>query len=126
MILCDLGQAVLIACVALFLPPFPVLVALVAGASVLSTLFFPAGRSAVPALVPDEDLTPANALLGSAANLSFALGPAAGALLFAIIGARGALALDALTFLVSAALLSRLPTLPPAREARLGFEPGLC
>jgi MFS family permease len=120
MILCDLGQAVLIGCVALTLPPFAVLVALVAGASVLSTLFFPAGRSAVPALVPDEDLTPANALLGSAANLSFALGPAAGALLFAGIGARGALALDALTFLVSAALLSRLPALPPAGEARPG------
>jgi MFS family permease len=41
MILCDLGQAALIGCVALLLPPFPVLVALVAGASVLSTLFFP-------------------------------------------------------------------------------------
>lgn len=120
MILCDLGQAVLIGSMALFLPPFPVLVALVAGASVLSTLFFPAGRSAVPALVTDEDLTPANALLGSAANLSFALGPAAGALLFAIVGVRGALGLDALTFLVSAALLSRLPALPPAGEARLG------
>src|ERR687893_732946 len=86
MIFCDLGQAALIGSIALLLPPFPVLVALVAGASVLSTLFFPAGRSAVPALVPDEDLTPANALLGSAANLSFALGPAAGALLFAGIG----------------------------------------
>jgi transmembrane secretion effector len=42
MIFCDLGQVVLIGSVALFLPPFPVLVALVAGASGLSTLFFPA------------------------------------------------------------------------------------
>ena len=120
MILCDLGQAALIGCVALLLPPFPVLVALVAGASVLSTLFFPAGRSAVPALVLEEDLTPANALLGSAANLSFALGPATGALLFAGLGARGALALDALTFLFSAALLSRLPAMPPAGEPEAG------
>ena len=120
MIFCDLGQAILIGSIALFLPPFPVLVALVAGASVLSTLFFPAGRSAVPALVSDEDLTPANALLGSAANLSFALGPATGAFLFAFIGARGALALDALTFLVSAVLLSRLPALLPAGEAQVG------
>jgi MFS family permease len=120
MIFCDLGQAILIGSIALFLPPFPVLVALVAGASVLSTLFFPAGRSAVPALVSDEDLTPANALLGSAANLSFALGPATGAFLFAFIGARGALALDTLTFLVSAVLLSRLPALLPAGEAQVG------
>ena len=120
MIFCDLGQAALIGCVALFLPPFPVLVGLVAGASVLSTLFFPAGRSAVPALVSEEDLTPANALLGSAANLSFALGPATGAFLFAGVGARGALALDALTFLISALLLSRLPAMPPAGEPEAG------
>lgn len=122
MIFCDLGQATLIGSIAVFLPPFPVLISLVAGASVLSTMFFPAGRSAVPALVSNEDLTPANALLGSAANLSFALGPAAGAFLFVLIGARGAIALDTLTFLVSAILLSRLPALPPAGEARVrGF-----
>jgi MFS family permease len=122
MIFCDLGQAALIGSIAVFLPPFPVLISLVAGASVLSTMFFPAGRSAVPALVSNEDLTPANALLGSAANLSFALGPATGAFLFALIGARGAIALDTLTFLVSAILLSRLPALPPAGEARVrGF-----
>ena len=119
MIFCDLGQAALIGSIALFLPPFPVLILLAASASVLSTLFFPAGRSAVPALVSNEDLTPANALLGSAANLSFALGPATGAFLFALIGARGAIALDTLTFLVSAILLSRLPALPPAGEARV-------
>jgi len=118
MILCDLGQAALIGSITLFLPPFPVLISLVAGASTLSTLFFPAGRSAVPDLVPDDDLTKANALLGSAANLSFALGPAAGATLFALIGARGALAFDTLTFLVSVLLLSRLPALPPSGEVK--------
>lgn len=113
MMACDLGQAVLVGTMALFLPPFPLLVVLVAGASTLSTLFFPAGRSAVPALVSTDDLTPANALLGSAANLSFALGPAAGAFLFAAAGARGALAVDAVTFLVSFTLLILIPALPP-------------
>ena len=113
MVLCNLGEAALIGAVALLLPPLPVLLALVAGASVLSTLFFPAGRSAVPALVAGEDLAPANAMLGSALNLGIAIGPALGAFAFAAVGARGALAFDALTFLVSAALILALPALPP-------------
>ena len=117
MILCNLGEAALIGSVALFLPPFPVLVVLVAGSSAISTLFFPAGRSAVPMIVGREDLTSANALVGTAANLSFAVGPALGAFAFAWVGARGALALDAATFLISAALLLRLPALPPTPNA---------
>ena len=121
MVLCDLGEAALVGAVALFLPPLPVLLGLVAAASVLSTLFFPAGRSAVPDLVPGEDLAPANALLGSALNLSIAAGPALGALAFAAVGARGALAFDALTFLVSAALILTLPALPPVSKGGTAF-----
>lgn len=116
MILCDLGEAALIGAAALFLPPLPILFALVACASVLSTLFFPAGRSAVPSLVGDEYLAPANALLGSAFNLSLTLGPVLGAIAFAATGIRGALAFDALTFLISATLILTLPALPTVRE----------
>ena len=116
MILCDLGEAALIGTAAFFLPPLPILFALVACTSVLSTLFFPAGRSAVPSLVGDEELAPANALLGSAFNLSLTLGPIIGALTFAAVGARGALVFDALTFVVSAALILTLPALPTVRE----------
>jgi MFS family permease len=112
MAVCDFGEATLVGAVALFLPPLPVLLALIAAAAVLSTLFFPAGRSAVPALVSAEDLAPANALLGSALNLAITLGPLLGALAF--VGIRGALLLDAITFLFSAALILTLPTLPPA------------
>ena len=111
MIFCDLGEVVLMGTVALFLPPLSVLFALVACASVLSTLFFLAGRSAVPALVGDEDLSSANALLGSAFNLSLTLGPVLGALAFTATGIRGALAFDALTFVISAALILTLPVL---------------
>lgn len=117
MILCDLGEAAFIGLMALLLPPLPILVVLVAGSATLSTLFFPAGRSAVPALVGSEDLAPANALLGTAANLGFALGPALGGSAFAVIGAREALAFDAVTFLVSVAFLAGLPALPTSRKA---------
>ncbi len=113
---CDLGQAALVGLIALALPPLPVLLVIVAGASILATLFAPAGRSALPVLVPDEDLPRANALLGSSLNVSLALGPALGGLVAAEAGVRGALALDALSFVVSATLLGRLPPLPAAPQ----------
>lgn len=112
MVFCDLGQAALVGVIAFLLPPLPVLLGLVAAASVLSTLFFPAGRSAIPALVDDGDLAPANALLGSAFNLSIAMGPLLGAFAFAAVGVRGALAFDAVTFVLSAALALTLRAMP--------------
>lgn len=110
---CELGQAALVGSVALLSPSFPVLLGLVAGASLLATAFGPAGRAALPLFVPDADLGRANALLGSGLNLSLALGPALGGLLVAGVGLRGALAIDVVSFLLSALLLRGLPALPP-------------
>jgi len=110
---CDVAQALLFGLIALALPPFPLLVGLVALASVLATVSQPAGRGALPALVDADDLTAANALLGAGVQASFSLGPALGGLIVAALGARGALAADALTFVLSAGLLTRLPALPP-------------
>lgn len=110
---CELGQAAIVAAIALTLPPFPVLLALFAAASALATLFLPAGRSVLPALVPDEDLPAANVLRGVSSNIGTIAGPALGGVLVASLGVRGALLADVLTFLVSAALLRRLPALPP-------------
>jgi len=111
---CDAAQALLFGLIALALPPFPLLVGLVALASVLATVSQPAGRGALPALVDADDLTAANALLGAGVQASFSLGPALGGLIVAALGVRGALATDALTFVLSAGLLTRLPALPPA------------
>jgi len=110
MILCDLGQAATVGAIALFLPPYPLLVALVAASSILSALFLPAGKGAIPRLVAREDLTAANTLMGASFNLSIAAGPALATLLVAGLGARAAFALDAATFVLSAALISRLPS----------------
>jgi MFS family permease len=115
---CDGSQALLFAIIAIFLPPLPVLLVLVASASVLSTFFLPAGRSALPALVGEDDIVPANALLSSGYNLSLAVGPGLGGLLVAFSGVRGALLIDALSFVGSSLLLLRLPPLLPSeREA---------
>jgi len=124
MILCDLGQAGLIAAIALFLPPLFVLVGLVAATSLLATLFLPAGRSAVPKLVDSDGLASANALLASTSNLSYAVGPALGGLLVAFAGLRTALLFDAATFLASAALLWRLRPLPTSLPSDEGTAAG--
>ncbi len=62
----------------------------------------------------EDDIVPANALLSSSFNLSLVVGPGLGGLLFALSSVRGALLIDALSFLDSAALLLRLPALLPS------------
>lgn len=118
MIACDLGRVTVFVAAAGFLPPLPGLLALIATASVLDTIFTPAGRSALPALVDEPDLLSANAWLGTALNLQVALGPILGGALVATLGIRAALAVDAMSFLVSALLLLGVPSLPPDRRGR--------
>jgi MFS family permease len=107
------GQAVLYGAMAAVLPPFPLLLVLAAAASVLATLFAPAGRSVVPTLVAPRDLVGANSWMGIALTLQGTTGPAVGGLLVAATGIQGALWGNALSFAISAALVGRLPTLPP-------------
>lgn len=124
MITCDCVRLVVYGAIAIFLPPFPVLLALVALASVFDTLFSPAARSVVPALVERDDLRPANAWLGTSVNLQVVLGPLLGGVLSEAVGVRAAIPGNAVTFALSALLFARLPSLPPApvpEEARLTF-----
>ena len=75
MIACDLGQTIVYGIIALWLPPLPLLLALVAVTSTLETAFTPASRSAVTSIVARESLPSANAWLGSTLNLQVAAGP---------------------------------------------------
>jgi MFS family permease len=111
MAVCETGQAVVFAVLAVFLPSLPVLIALVLVSASFATAFVPAGRSAVPSLVPPRDLGRANALLGTAFNIQIAVGPTLGGLAVELGGARIAFAVNALTFVVSALILTRLPAL---------------
>jgi MFS family permease len=114
MVLCELAQGVLVAVIALTLSSLPLLLALVALRAIGSQVFQPASRAAVPALVHDRDLEGANSALGFGMNGSEAVGPLVAASLLPVMGVRGVLLIDALTFVVSAALLASLPSLPPA------------
>jgi len=111
MVACDLGQAAIFGTIAWFDPSFPVLLGLVALAATLDTLFAPAGRSALPALVRPEQLLRANAWIGMSLNIQVAAGPVLGGLLVAWLGARSAIAVNALSFVLSALLLLGLPPL---------------
>jgi MFS family permease len=123
MVACDVGQAAIFGTIAWLDPSFPVLLGLVALAAACDTLFGPAGRSALPALVRPEQLMRANAWIGMSLNIQVAAGPVLGGLLVTWLGVRGALAANALSFVLSALfLLGLAPLRAPADggEAR-GF-----
>jgi len=109
MLVADVGRAA----VALLLVAFHDQLAVVYLAAFLlsafSVFFNPAAASVLPALVPDDEVVGANSAIWSAAVISqIALAPAAGALV-AIAGPGPAFAINAATFLASAAFLARLP-----------------
>jgi len=62
----------------------------------------------VPQTVPESDIQQANALMGVSRNVTTFLGPALATTLVLTVGAGWAFAIDAGTFLVSAACLSRV------------------
>jgi MFS family permease len=122
MVACDLGQAVIFAAIAWLAPPYPVLLTMVAVTAALDTLFGPAGRSAVPALIRPEQFLRANALISTSLNIQVAVGPVLGGLLVTWLGVRGAVAANALSFAVSALFLIGLPSLrASASEEDKGF-----
>jgi MFS family permease len=85
------------------------------------TLFNPTIRAAFPSVVGEGDLTRANSLISGTFSISITAGPALGGLLVASSGVSAAFLLDAVTYLVSAAFLSRIPLPRPPVERREGF-----
>ncbi len=114
MIAADLARAV-VGVGLVFAPNLPVVLVLVAAASACATFFDPAKQAMIRATVPDDDLLTANGLSQLSSNSARLVGPALGGLLVVIAGPRGAFAVDALSFLASAAFLSRLPGLASER-----------
>jgi MFS family permease len=117
MIGCELVQAVLLVAIAVSLDHLPLVLVLVGLRALAGQVFLPASRAAVPALVADRDLPVANSTLGFGTNGAEAVGPLLAAALIPVAGVRGALLVDAATFLVSALLLATLRPIPPAPAA---------
>jgi MFS family permease len=98
--------------------------ALLAGAG--TGLFNPASMAAVPSLVKPERLPAATALYGAITDLGFIMGPALAALLLLFGGPEVILYANAVTFALSAIVLTRLrfgaaPTVDDASAPRPGL-----
>ncbi|WP_156758577.1 MFS transporter [Actinokineospora pegani] len=113
MVVCELVQAAAVLAIAVALPPLGPLLVLVGVRALAGQVFQPASRSAVPALVGDRDLETANSAVGFGANAAEAFGPLLAAALLPVLGVRGVLLVDAASFLISALVLVRVPSLPP-------------
>ena len=107
MIVADLVRAAMFAAMLLDVPAGALLgMAFVAG---LATPPFEAARSAaLPDIVPEHRYGDALALSGISVQSAMVFGSALGGVLLALVGARGALAINAGSFVVSAILIVRL------------------
>jgi MFS family permease len=83
------------------------------------TVMSPARQAAVPSLVHSADLPRANAFLQQVTGLVKIGAPLLAGLLLALVSPRQAMLLDVVSFGISALLLSRLPSLPPAATPRV-------
>ena len=116
----DLVRAVLVVGL-IFARDLPVIYALAFLLGAARTVFNPTVRAAFPAVVGGGDLTRANAIISGTFSFSVMAGPALGGVLVASVGVEAAFLLDALTFLVSAVLLSTIPLPAPERGEEEGF-----
>jgi MFS family permease len=110
MIICDLARFALVGSVPITLVwglPLVIPYALVFAAAACGAIFNPARLALVPRVVSAQELPSANALTYSSDRAVEVLGALAAGLLVASLGER-AFYIDALTFLVSAALLLRV------------------
>ncbi|MGW4159366.1 MFS transporter [Streptomyces sp. NPDC004788] len=98
----------------------PQLYAVAIGLSVCTAFFDIAYQSHLPLLVDEEQLVAANTALESTRTVTAAAGPGAGGALIAAVTAPVALAVNAVTYLGSAVLLSRIRRPDPRPEPRPG------
>jgi len=87
----------------------------------LSTFFEPAKTAAVPSIVTDRELVAANAISSVTWSIMLTLGAAIGGLITGWFGTNAAFVLDALSYLLSAALIFnvKLPKRPKRERRKL-------
>ncbi len=88
----------------------PAAIVALAGANGVATGFFrPAVWAGLPNLVEDDDLPEATSLLVTVEHVAWMVGPIAAGALLAVSGPHAAYWINAVTFVVSALLVSRIP-----------------
>jgi MFS family permease len=84
-------------------------VGLAAISGIATGFFLPAVYAGLPNLVPDEELTNANSLLQTVETLAWMIGPVLGGLMLTAWGTSVPYIVNAVTFVISAALVARIP-----------------
>jgi predicted MFS family arabinose efflux permease len=124
----SLGRAVLLASVPAFWVlgrlNLPVLIAVLIAFGSLTVVAVAATQSFLPAVVPRSKIVAANARIDQSDAVAQTVGPAAGGALVGLLGAPLALVIDALSFLLDAALIRRMAT-AEAAPSRLDQASGV-
>ena len=84
-------------------------VGLAAISGIATGFFLPAVYAGLPNLVPDEELTNANSILQTVETLAWMVGPVLGGLMLTVWGPSVPYVVNAVTFVISAALVARIP-----------------
>ena len=89
----------------------------------LSTFFEPAKTAIIPSIVSDRELVAANAISSVTWSAMLTIGAAIGGVVTGWFGTDVAFILDAVTYLLSAALIAsvRIPRRPPREKSKLTF-----
>jgi predicted MFS family arabinose efflux permease len=118
MLACDVARALSFGSLAIFVLVYGastvVLIAVVFGVAAFSTAFRPATNATIPRILPAADVADGNGLLQGGSTIASFLGSPIGGLCVVTIGAVTGLALNALTFAVSGAMIF-LMVIPAAR-----------
>ena len=94
---------------------------------VFSTFFEPARTAAVPSIVSDRELLPANAISSVTWSAMLTIGAAIGGVVTGLFGTKAAFLLDSLSFVASAAFIAsvRFPKRPPREKTKLSLGKAL-
>jgi MFS family permease len=127
MIISDVAGAATFAAIAVVHDP-AALLALTVVAAIAEAPFNPAATAAIPNLTPRDDLSWANGLIGAGRTFGGLVGPVMGGLLYGTVGAGAAFGVNAVSFLLSAALITTVHGRfsehrdTPDRELLAGFR----
>ncbi|MCI4345920.1 MAG: MFS transporter [Thermoplasmata archaeon] len=120
MLACDVARAVCFGALAVFVLLYGastgVLIGVVFAVAAFSTAFRPATNATIPRLLPPSEVQDGNGLLQGGSTIASFVGSPIGGVLVVTLGAVVGLALNALTFAISGAMIF-LMAIPAARQA---------
>ncbi len=96
---------------------------LVALQAVFISLMTPTRRAVIPSIIPAEQLAKANAFLEQLSGLIKIFAPVLAGMVLTVMNPHQAIILDVVSFALSAFVLSRLPSLPPAKVEQAANQP---